>query len=80
MDKKRTLKRLIALHKAVARRNWQEVDEEIEGLTEIIEDVCTTPIIRRAAVPIFSAGCSRYHGNSGLSGGCTQPRLLSVAA
>ena len=73
------LKRLIALHKAVARRNWEEVDEEIEGLTEIIEDACTTPIIKRVDRPIFSPSITRYYGNSGLRGGCTRPRLLSVA-
>jgi len=76
---RKTLKALIALHKAVARRNWDEVDEEIERLTEIIEDAYTTPIIRRVRVPIFSAGSTRYYGNSGYSGGCMRPCLTGMA-
>lgn len=79
MDKKTMLKRLIALHKAAARRNWDEVDEELEALTETIEVACTTPIIRRVKVPIFSTGSTRYYGNSGLSGGCTRPCLTGMA-
>lgn len=76
MDKKTILKRLIALQRAVARRNWEEVEEEIEGLTEIIADDCTKPIIRTVVRdPVFSPSITRYYGNSGLSGGCTQPHL-----
>ena len=70
MDKK--LKAVIALQKAVARRNWEEVEKETDSFTEIIAADCIDPpIIERVYAPSFSAGVTRYAGNSGLSGGCT---------
>jgi len=68
MDKKTILKRLITLQRAVAKRSWEEVEEELEDLTEIISADFIKPATR--TVRIFSAGTTRYCGNSGLSGGC----------
>jgi len=71
MDHKLTI--LIALQRAIAQRNWDEVEKEIGVLTETIVDDCTRPVIKRVyrpTVPIFSHAVTRYHGNSGLSGGC----------
>jgi len=61
---------LIKLQRAVAKRNWDEVEEAIGVLTETIVDDCINPTIERVYSPTFSAGYTRYHGNSGLSGGC----------
>lgn len=69
---------VMALQKAVARRNWEEVEKEVEDLTAIIVEECTRPIIKTVTRPVFSAGISRYIGNSGYSGGCTQPLFAAL--
>jgi len=68
---KELLKAVIALQVAVGQRKWDEVEKETDNLTEIILGDCTKqPIIERVYTPSFSAGTTRYAGNSGFSGGC----------
>jgi len=70
MDKK-PLKALVRLEVAVMRRNWEEVEKEVDNLTAIILAEYTKPVVRERIIePVFSAGYTRYAGNSGFSGGC----------
>ena len=71
MDTVGKMEQLIAVQRAVAKRDWDEIEKELKALTETIVEDCIKPaVIERTYIPSFSAGYTRYAGNSGLSGGC----------
>lgn len=72
MDEK--TKMLLKLQKAVARRDWDAVENELDALIETTLDDSTSEKVSRAIDLRRSYSLSsapRFHGNSGFSGGCT---------